>query len=226
LSGDEIRARVAPDGAAEWWPQSTVVVAGALDQESDSCRGCCPVLNFFVSPTSAGRWLSERPQVSGTVISMGEAAAAGRAVFGDVLTQKEETMNHEQAQANLQLVLDWIDALRRGDVDSITEKFHPDVVWVDVAGAPACEGREQVLAWLRSAPAQIPQVEALELLADDDHAVLGVRDHARHERAGVRLDGQLFTVFTLRDGQIVHLRDHAHRAEALADAGRDDYQWR
>src|SRR6266511_237818 len=30
-------------------------------------------------------------------------------------------MNHEQAQANLQLVLDWIDALRRDDIDAIAE---------------------------------------------------------------------------------------------------------
>lgn len=75
------------------------------------------------------------------------------------------------------------------------------------AGAPACEGREQVLAWLRSAPAQLAQVDALELLADDDHAMLAVRDHARQELAGIQLDGQLFTVFTLREGQIVHLPD-------------------
>jgi hypothetical protein len=34
-------------------------------------------------------------------------------------------MNHEQAQANLQIVLDRIDALRRGEVDAIAERFHP-----------------------------------------------------------------------------------------------------
>jgi ketosteroid isomerase-like protein len=134
-------------------------------------------------------------------------------------------MNHEQAQANLELGLDWIDALRRGDIDAIAERFHPDVAWEDVAGGLACEGREQVLAWLRAAPAQSPQVDGLELLADADHAVLGVRNHAFQELAGVQLDGQLFTVFTLRDGQIVHQRDHAHRVEALSDAGLD-YQWR
>ncbi len=33
-------------------------------------------------------------------------------------------MNHEQAQANLQLVLDWIDAMRRGVIDAIAERFH------------------------------------------------------------------------------------------------------
>jgi limonene-1,2-epoxide hydrolase len=135
-------------------------------------------------------------------------------------------MNHVQAQANVELVLDWIDALRRRDIDSIAERFHPDVAWEDVAGGLACEGREQVLAWLRAARAQPTQVDALELLADADHAVLGVRNHARQELAGVQLDGQLFTVFTVREGEIVHLRDHAHRAEALSDAGLDDFQWR
>jgi hypothetical protein len=55
--------------------------------------------------------------------------------------------------------------------------------------------------------------------------VLGVQNHARQELAGVQLEGQLFVVFKLREGQIVHLRDHAHRADALADAGLD-HEWR
>lgn len=87
VSGEEIRARVAADGTAAWWPQSAVVVAGVLDRQSDSCRGCCPVLNFFVSQANAERWLSEHREVRGNVISMQEAAAAGRAVFGEVLRQ-------------------------------------------------------------------------------------------------------------------------------------------
>jgi Alkylmercury lyase len=87
MSGDAIQARVAPDGAAEWSPESAVVVAGVLDRQSDSCSGCCPVLNFFATPANAERWLAEHPQVRGNVISMHEAAAAGRAVFGGVLTQ-------------------------------------------------------------------------------------------------------------------------------------------
>jgi hypothetical protein len=83
----------------------------------------------------------------------------------------------------------------------------------------------QLFAWLRAARAQPTEVDALELLADADHVVLGVRNHARQELAGVKLDGQLFTVFTVRDGQIVHLHDHAHRTEALSEAGLD-YRWR
>ena len=88
LSGEAIGARLAPGGAAEWWPESAVVVAGAVRSQGDACGGCCPVLNFFVSAASAERWLTEHPEVRGNVISMPEAAAAGRAVFGDVFTHR------------------------------------------------------------------------------------------------------------------------------------------
>ncbi|MGH3012248.1 MAG: alkylmercury lyase family protein [Gaiellaceae bacterium] len=86
MTREEIVARVAPDGATEWWPESAVVVAGAIRNQGDACCGCCAVLNFFASPANAERWLSEHPDIRGNVISMREAAAAGRAVFGDVLT--------------------------------------------------------------------------------------------------------------------------------------------
>ena len=87
VSGEEIRAQVAPDSAAEWSPESAVVVAGAIrNEDGDACCGCCPVLNFFASPATAERWLADHREVRGGVISMDEAAAAGRAVFGDVLT--------------------------------------------------------------------------------------------------------------------------------------------
>jgi hypothetical protein len=85
VTGEGIRAQVAPDGTAEWRPQSAVVVAGAIRNQDDARCGCCPVLNFFVSAASAERWLAEHAEVRGNVISMREAAAAGRAVFGEVL---------------------------------------------------------------------------------------------------------------------------------------------
>jgi hypothetical protein len=87
LSSDEIHVRVAPDASVEWSPESAVVVAGAIRSQGDACCGCCPVLNFFASAASAERWLAEHPEVRGSSISIQEAAAAGRAVFGDVLAQ-------------------------------------------------------------------------------------------------------------------------------------------
>jgi Alkylmercury lyase len=85
VSGQEIRAPVAPSGETEWRPESAVVVAGALARQGDSWLGCCPVLNFFVSGRNAERWLDEHQEVRGDVIAMPEAIAAGRAVFSQVL---------------------------------------------------------------------------------------------------------------------------------------------
>lgn len=43
-------------------------------------------------------------------------------------------MSHAEAQANVELVLEWIDRLRRHEIGAIAERFHPNVVWEDVAG--------------------------------------------------------------------------------------------
>jgi hypothetical protein len=85
LSGDEIRTRLAPDGDANWQPGSAVVLTGAADCCGEAFRGCCPVLNFFASAQNAERYLSAHPDVAGFAISIPEAVAVGRAVFGDVL---------------------------------------------------------------------------------------------------------------------------------------------
>lgn len=84
LTGAAFQAKVAPGDAASWEPDTAVVVAGVLDRQADSCSGCCPVLNFFVSTDSAERWLSEHPHVRGQVMTVDDAIASGRAVFGDV----------------------------------------------------------------------------------------------------------------------------------------------
>jgi hypothetical protein len=87
---DEVnQARVASDGNAEWSPESALVVAGTIRGADDACRGCCPVLNFFASLANGERWLAGHPEVRGTVISMADAIAAARAVFGEVLQEEE-----------------------------------------------------------------------------------------------------------------------------------------
>lgn len=87
LSDAVFQAKVAPDGGATWEPDTAVVVAGVLDPQGDSCSGCCPVLNFFVSEDSAERWLGEHPHISGQVITVEDAVASGRAVFGNVFEE-------------------------------------------------------------------------------------------------------------------------------------------
>jgi hypothetical protein len=88
LTGEEIHVRLAPHGEASWEPTSAVVVAGVLERCEESFRGCCPALNFFASSANAERWLEEHPEVRGQVVSIPDAIAAGRAVFGNIFDER------------------------------------------------------------------------------------------------------------------------------------------
>ncbi len=88
LTGEAIRAQVAPDGTASWEPTAAVVVAGVVGRCEESFRGCCPALNFFASSGNAEHWLTEHPEIRGQVISMDDAIAAGRAAFGNVFDER------------------------------------------------------------------------------------------------------------------------------------------
>lgn len=86
LTDEEIMVELDPDGRGSWEPESAVVLSGRIGS-GESCGACCPVLNFFSSATNAERWLTAHPDVQGGVISLPEAIAAGRTVFGDILKE-------------------------------------------------------------------------------------------------------------------------------------------
>jgi hypothetical protein len=72
-------------------------------------------------------------------------------------------------------------------------------------------------------------VEALEVIATEEKVVLGVRSSQLREVGGVPLRGQIFQVFTLRqgDGRIVRVDEYERRGEALAAAGAEGRgEWR
>ncbi len=134
-------------------------------------------------------------------------------------------MASNEIEANLELGLDWVNALRNGAADSIAERFDSAVEWVAVSGETACTGRAEGLDWLRTSGARAHRVVALEFVASDSHLVLGIADPTLAELAGVKLDGRLYVLFAIRDGRITQIRDHADRAAAFADAGLPDYSW-
>ena len=87
ISGSEIRVHANPDGVTRWAPETAVVLAGSSSCDGPSYSGCCDVLNFFESTENAQQYLSENVGVGGMPISIVEAGAAGRAVFGQILTE-------------------------------------------------------------------------------------------------------------------------------------------
>ena len=97
----------------------------------------------------------------------------------------------------------------------------PDVFWQGIREDLVCEDREQALAMLREQQREEHGVEALELVATEEKVVLGVRSDQLREVGGVPLEGQIFEVFSLRDGVIVRVDEYERRGDALVAAGTD-----
>jgi ketosteroid isomerase-like protein len=124
---------------------------------------------------------------------------------------------------NLVLVFTaWLDALRRGDLDTLGAHLAPDVVWQGLRPDLRCNDREEVVATV-AAQLDLPAVEALELrVAGGDQVVLGVVSPDLVEVAGEPLPGQVWEVFTIRDGAILRIDEYKTRPEAVRAAELDD----
>lgn len=131
-----------------------------------------------------------------------------------------------ERRSNLEIVFaDWLEAIRRGDRETMRSRLAEDVVHAGVLPAWICRGPDEVIEMAGRLVDAVPQVDAIELVAAGDRVVLSVRG----PRIGPALDedgpprGQASIVFTLRDGLIVHMQDHLDRAGALAAAGAPDW---
>jgi ketosteroid isomerase-like protein len=134
-------------------------------------------------------------------------------------------MTRTGARANIEIVMTWLDAMRRKDLDAAIALFAPDVVWEGLVPGVECSNRGAVSAMLDESLNDDIEVEQLDLIAGNDHAVLGIRSRQLEELAGVKLNGQLFNVLTIHDGRIVRVRDFALRSEAHTAAGLHDPGW-
>jgi ketosteroid isomerase-like protein len=126
------------------------------------------------------------------------------------------------SEDNIKIILaDWLDALRRNDLDAMERRMAPEVFWQGIREDFVCEDREEAMVMLREQQREEHGVEALELVATEEKVVLGVRSTQLREVGGVPLGGQIFQIFTLQDGVIVRVEEYELRGEALAAVGAD-----
>ena len=133
--------------------------------------------------------------------------------------------------SNIEIIwADWLDALRRGDIDALADRLAPEVSHRGVRSDLICPDRRAVLANARNRARHMPDVQAIELVAAGDRVVLAVRAPT----VGVPLSadddqdvprGMAAMVFTLRDGLITDIQDYPSRADALAAAGAPADLW-
>jgi ketosteroid isomerase-like protein len=129
---------------------------------------------------------------------------------------------------NIKTILsDWLEALHRHDLDAMERRMAPDVFWQGIRENFVCADRSEAMKMLREQQREEHGVEALELVATEEKVVLGVCSTQLQEVGGVPLGGQIFQVFTLRDGIIVRVDEYERRGKALAAADAEDRgDWR
>ena len=123
--------------------------------------------------------------------------------------------------SNLALVLDWIAALRKGDIEAITELLDPNVVWHGVRDDLVSVGRAEVVNALRDQVPMSLEADAIELINAPRHVVVGTRSEHLPQPPGVKLTGQFFNVFEQRNGRFIAIRDFTARDAALRAAGAE-----
>jgi ketosteroid isomerase-like protein len=131
-------------------------------------------------------------------------------------------------QSNLEIIWsDWLDAIRRGDIDRLASRVTPSTTHLGVRPDLVCANGQEVVENARSSSDHLPAVEAIEVIGSGDRVVVCVRAPDIGMPAGEDFQGQAFVVFTLRDGKITEIHDYLSRHEALEAADAKDLAaWR
>lgn len=129
------------------------------------------------------------------------------------------------AQNNMEIVLGALaDTVRTQDIGHLAGLLGQDVVWEGVHPGQRCDGWDQAMSVLGGFFASRELMfDAVEVIARGDVVVVGIRGPGFN---GIPEDfetvGQVFHVFTLRDGLVVHWKAYLDRQDALAAAGSAD----
>jgi ketosteroid isomerase-like protein len=137
------------------------------------------------------------------------------------MTQEEHRMSNENAE----LIRRAYRAYASGDLDGMLELVDPDLEWTYLDPAleqptpQVCHGRQELEQVLRHWAEHGLWAELEEVTSSGELVMVGVRTpgvDAHHGRPG---GDQAYSVFTVREGRIVALRDCRDRQEALQVAG-------
>jgi ketosteroid isomerase-like protein len=129
-------------------------------------------------------------------------------------------------QANLELVFDHLYARRSRDLARLESQLDPNVVHQGVLPELVCNSRDEVLAMVQRQFAR-PDfgVDRLELIDAGDRVVVGLAGPRFREVPGGPVNGQIYIVYTLRDGRIVRMDDYLRRSDAMSAAGGTAQDW-
>ena len=108
-------------------------------------------------------------------------------------------------------------ALQSADLDAFTELLDPNVQWgAPDDNAPSCQNRKQVLSWYQRGRDAGVRADVVEVVAAEDHLLVGLQVRGRSGEAGAV---ERWQVMTIRAGRVVDIRAFEDRTEAAERAG-------
>ena len=126
---------------------------------------------------------------------------------------------------NAELIRHAYQAYANGDLEAMLELVDPDLEWTYLDPAledptpQVCHGRQELEQVLRHWAEHGLRVELEEVTSSGELVMVGVRTPAVDAHHGQRGDYRAYSVFTVREGRIVALRDCRDRQQALQVAG-------
>jgi hypothetical protein len=117
---------------------------------------------------------------------------------------------------NIEFMVGWLDALRRDDRETLLATLDGDVVWQGLEDEWVCHGAQEVVDTFTGQRDEARDVDALELIGAERHAILHSRGAGVLE---IELPDGIYNVFAIDDGRITRIDDYAGRRDALAAAG-------
>ncbi|GAC1462958.1 MAG: hypothetical protein PVSMB7_03980 [Chloroflexota bacterium] len=129
-------------------------------------------------------------------------------------------------QAGMDVVLSHIDAMRRRDVDGMASRLDLKIVHQGVLDELVCEGRADVLEHMRRTTETADfGIDHIEIIDAGERVVVGLAGARFRDVTWAPLLGQIFVVYSVRDGRITRMHDYRTRAEALAAVGATVPEW-
>lgn len=126
---------------------------------------------------------------------------------------------------NVELIRTAYRAYARGDVETMLGFVDPDLEWtyldpsLEDPEPQVCHGRNELAAALERRAERGLTAELEEVIGHGDRVMVVARTPGVDAYRAKQSDDRNFTVFTVRKGRIVALRDCRDRPEALSIAG-------
>jgi ketosteroid isomerase-like protein len=127
---------------------------------------------------------------------------------------------------NLEIIFDHLNARRSRDLARLESQFDPRVVHQGVLPELVCNNRQEVLENVQRGFSRDDfGVDRLELIDAGERVLVGLAGPRFREVPWAPLNGQIYVVYTIREGRIVRMEDFLTRAEAVAATGGTVKDW-